>query len=317
MSLSQRKLATYQKYFCTKLSPLHEFDPGDGHTVVLFTQQSFDREGERSSFRLMCPCDLHWKWEYHQGKKRMIALGDAYNCLAKEAFRVSWRARLVLQHGADWKSMTLADALHDIFVRARRGEYMGEHNPGMLYVQDCETLLGTTPRRIELQPLATQDLPKDVLVPRQVTSLLLPSREILAACQELTKRKLVQLSGMILVPYQESFRFPAVMHHTFAQMIEEPLGWPNGDAGDIFLHDLMKKIALQTGWQKGEDVFGPENTPELEPKWRVVFKEKWLAALHPSLIDPQVLDKGRVLAYIPIDQWVRWLTSITAEITAA
>jgi len=195
------------------------------------------------------------------------------------------------------------------FLRAQRREYMGERNPGMLYVQDCETLLGTTPRRIEVEMLDAQGVLNDV-------PLLFPSQEILAACQELTKRKLVQLSGMILVPYHESFRFPSTMQHTFAAMIEEVLGWPNGNAGDVFLHDLMKKIALQTGWGKGEDVFGASNMPDLEAGWNMQFKKKWLAALHPSLVDAQVLDKARVLSSISTDQWVCWLKGCAAEIAA-
>lgn len=52
------------------------------------------------------------------------------------------------------------------------------------------------------------------------------------------------------------FRFPEEIQRLFAYIIEEPLGWPNGGAGDVFVSELEKVIHEHTRFKHGNDAFG-------------------------------------------------------------
>ncbi|HSE35095.1 MAG TPA: hypothetical protein VLB83_03155 [Candidatus Paceibacterota bacterium] len=312
MALPKRKLRTYQAYYKLLLTPLRTFNdgPARGHQVVLFgvrRKEDLLEQKDRSWQKLMCPCDLEWKWRMWNGKRQLIHTNsDKDRCSAKEHARETVRNELRAEHGARWRSMPLADAAQDIYLMHVNGVYLGEHNVGMLYVQDLERLLETEP---EVQEFSFR---KNASADVETIRCEFPSRTILDAVCELRSRKLLDLSGMVLVPYTESFRLPDELHGFFASIIEAPLDWSDGYAGDAALWLLCSKIAEKTGWQSGEDVFGKENIPNLRPVlWEELWKE-WIPRLDPILLNEESSSSARRDAFdaIPLERWIEWLTLI-------
>lgn len=241
--------------------------------------------------------------------------GGIQDCSQKDAAREVIREEIIKQYRPLWSTKSLADGALDIWNKHRAGEYLGEHDPGTLYVQDLERLLGTSPEIMNIHLAECKNSNGEVISPACIERVSFPSKTILSAVAELQKRKLLDLSGMILVPYKEYFRFPEQLHHLFAGWIEEPLGWPNGDAGDCFMHELYQKIFTQTGWNSGEEVFGVFNIPHLTPAWST-HTENWIAQLDPRLGSREFLEKAIVLDGISVEEWVSWLRHIQTEIAS-
>ncbi len=302
MPLSPEQLAGYEKQHQVTLELIREFDTDTKHPVGLFRQHLVDINGKpRSVVDLVCPCDC----------KSTRTLED-FRCVAKNDAREVVKEDLRQKHSEKWASMSLADAAYDIFQMHQAGEYMGEYN-SMLFVQTVEELLSTIPDTLPIHSLERKNEQGNVVSKAKTTNLYFPSETILSAINELKKRKLVDLNGLTLVPYREHFRFPDTLHHQFAYWIEEPLGWPNGDAGECFMCGLYGKIAKATGWGKGEDVFGEENIPTLSA-YRREHSVNTIALLDSRLIDLNVVNKGEVLQSLTIEQWVAWLSKIQEEI---
>ena len=320
MPLSEKKLKIYQKYYRIVLKPLREFDNGTGHPVVMMQESRADKGLEGDSWMsLMCPCDLKWKWEmFGTPKKRtMFMTGDSSHCAAQEDAREIVRSDIRRKYQDVWATMSLAESANDIWQKFCAGEYMGEHNVGLLYVQDVERLLGTTPDVLNVQIGAVKNAQGEVVSPTRVEHISCPSKAIRSAIFELKKRKLVDLNGMILIPYRESFCFPEELHHKFAYWIEIPLGWPNGEAGDCFMFTLYAKIMQATNWKSGEDVFGPENIPTMTAVWKEQCTTKWLPLLDHRLPGLPEDERHEVLTQIPIEKWIAWLSMIRKEILSA
>jgi hypothetical protein len=316
MPLPKSKLAQYQKYYRLDCRTIREFDNGMKHPVVLMSECRIGTPRKKNSWmRLMCKCDLTFKWSLcgKPKKRTMVHVGDGYHCPVKEDARKIVRAEVREKYQKPWEAMVLADRVLDIWQKHRAGEYMGERNIGTLYVQDVESLLGTTPEVIKVSLGESRNAQGEVVSPGSVERISFPSREILTAVGELKKRKLVDLNGMILVSYREYFRFPEELHRQFAYWIEAPLGWPNGDAGGCFLAELYGKIARVTGWQSGEEVFGAGNIPALTPYWWARSKENWLPVLDWRFGLPEE-EHQEVVRGISIEKWIAWLVMIRREI---
>ena len=324
MSLSKRRLETYQKYYGVKLESVREFDDTTGHTVILFHESHQDESrGKRSWTRIMCPCDLMWRWTTRQKTRMLVHTADGFCCGAKENVRKVIREEIRQQYGNLWALLLLADAVEDIFRRHWAGEYLGEHNPGMLYVQDVESLLGITPDTRTFHLGEARDNEGNVVGDQETFHIPFPSEVILAAVEELKRRKIVDLNGMIIIPHREHFRFPSSLHHQLALWIEEPLGWPNGDAGDCFVADLCERVEGATGWTCGEEVFGKENIPNLSSSAKEHFFKRWLSNLEK--LRPFTFPVGdeasrgmcreHWIRSLTIEQWVYWLRMIREEIT--
>ncbi|OGZ06451.1 MAG: hypothetical protein A2845_06045 [Candidatus Lloydbacteria bacterium RIFCSPHIGHO2_01_FULL_49_22] len=320
MPLSEKKLKIYQKYYQSQLRPIREFDNGNGHPVVMMSECHAGAPRKNNSWmHLMCPCDLKWKWEmFGTPKKRtMVMTGDGFHCAAQEDAREVVRNEIQRKYQEVWATMSLADRANDIWQKFCAGEYMGEHNVGSLYVQDIERLLGTTPDVLNVQVGAGRNAQGEIVSPPRVEHISCPSKAIRSAIFELKKRKLVDLNGMILVPYSESFRFPEELHRQFAYWIEVPLGWPNGEAGDCFMFTLYAKIVRVTNWKSGEDVFGPQNIPTMTAAWKESCITKWLPLLDHRLLGLPEDERHEVLTRIPLEEWIAWLLMIREEVLAA
>lgn len=148
---------------------------------------------------------------------------------------------------AQWVSMGPKEAVLDIFRRVRAGERLFEHHHGVIYIQEVAELLA------------------------------LPERVVWALCDELFVEEKLNLNGAILIPYVQRFRFPKELQNLMAYMIEEPLGWPNGEAGDCFLDKIEGAIDQHTRYKHGKDAFWSENYPYIAPHHLAVFGFNWLA----------------------------------------
>ncbi len=320
MPLSRRRLNILAKERKQSFTPIREFDNGTDHPVVLMQCAHADEQtrNDNAWMTLMCPCELMWKWEQFgtPARRTMIMTGGIRNCPAQEDSREVVRAEVRAKHESHWASMSLVDAAHDIWQKHCAGEYMGEHNVGALYVQDMERLLGTIPDVIDIHLGEGKNAKGEVVSPAHVEHMSFPSKKILSAINELRKRKLIDLSGMILIPYKQYFCFPDELHSQFAYWIEEPLGWPNGEAGDCFMFELYERISRASKWRSGEEVFGPANIPTLTPLWSKHLK-KWLSNLDSRLVETEPTDKSAVLMEIPIEKWATWLIGIYAEVYGA
>lgn len=316
MPLPKSKLAQYEQYYRLECRPIREFDNGTKHPVVLMSECRAGAPRKKNSrLQLMCKCDLAFKWRMvgNPKKRTMVHIGDGHHCPAKEDAREVVRAVVREKYRKLWLTMTLAERVLDIWQKHCAGEYMGEGNPGMLYMQDIESLLDTTPEVINVYLSEGRNLQGDVVSPGIVERISFPSNALMAAVAELKKRKLVALNGMILVPYREYFHFPEELHRQFAYWIEVSLGWPNGEAGDCFLAELYRKIVRVTNWRSGEEVFGADNIPAFTPHWWNRCMENWLPVLDRRLV---LLgeDQQQVLQGISVEKWIAWLVLIRKEI---
>lgn len=148
--------------------------------------------------------------------------------------------------GEHWRQIGPKAAVLDIFQKITHRENLGQANSGIIYVQEVAELLGI-----------------------QVS-------KILQLCDELFEEEKLDLNGMILSPHISRFRFPKEIETLFAYIIEEPLGWPNGEAGDIFVAELEQAIQKHTRFKHGKEAFWPENYPHISPRHLLFFGLNWM-----------------------------------------
>lgn len=151
------------------------------------------------------------------------------------------------QFGQEWLAFGHKEAILDIFKRASAKEQLFEHHHGIIYIQEIAELLGIS------------------------------EKDIWALCDELFAEEKLDLNGAILTPYLSRFRFPKEIQNLFAYMKEEPLGWPNGEAGDCFLEELEGVIHKNTRFKHGKDAFWKENYPHIAPHHLLHFGLNWMA----------------------------------------
>ncbi|MFA6604190.1 MAG: hypothetical protein WCT10_05160 [Patescibacteria group bacterium] len=201
---------------------------------------------------------------------------DASLCAHKALVRKFVRDEVQAKYRERWEGMPLKDAVMDVFIRFEKQEYLGQCHGGMLYVQDVAELLE-----------------------RQIS-------EVLQACRQLIKEERLGLSGMILVPFKPEFHFPKEIGQLMAYMIEEPLGWPNGEAGGRFLAELEDAINECTDYQSGKQAFGEHNYPHVSSHLLLAFGARWLEqALAQAEADPE--DKAHLLRSVNFDQLLAML----------
>jgi hypothetical protein len=241
-------------------------------------------------------------------RTRRIKQSDEFHCEYKrEAMRIV-KTELREKHGARWSAMPVADAVLDIWEMFKQGTCVGEHNVGMLYTQELDELLALHPRRLPFVLQSSDGTQKET------HSLDFPSETINTAMDELKRRKLIDLSGCVLVPFVEHFCFPDNLHHEFAFLVGDQYGWPNGDAGDCFLWGLYTKLAEKKGWTCAEDVFGHANVPRMTEATLKRCRDVWIPHLDARLADKNFPGKGKVLEEMPFCSWVDWLEFIQRDI---
>ncbi len=182
---------------------------------------------------------------------------DAHKCPAKQRARDEVAAESWQKYGAAWQAMAVDDAVLDVYARFKSREYLGQYHADLLYAQDVAQLL-------------KRDL-----------------RDVLGACSRLIAAEKLDLNGMILCDYVPCFRFPQEIEQIFRYMVEEPLGWPNGDAGDCFVGTIETAIHENTDYKHGKDAFWEHNFPNIQPHLLIMFGAHWLElALNRLEADP-------------------------------
>ncbi|MFA6338825.1 MAG: hypothetical protein WCW87_02085 [Candidatus Paceibacterota bacterium] len=191
---------------------------------------------------LLCECDFDF--EIANGSKKFK--NDPHECQHKKYVRdVLIPQESIREYGETWKAMGCKQAILDIFEKVKNGKLFGKYKGDVIYIQEVARLLGET------------------------------DANILKLCDELFAEEQLSLNGAILIPYVSRFRFPKEIQHLLAYLIEEPLGWPNGEAGDCFLEEIEGVITEYTNFKTGKKVFG-DHYPHLSPQILINFGGAWI-----------------------------------------
>ncbi len=201
----------------------------DGHEVAMML---IEGPNDIKNRHLLCECD------FPEDPNKPIVFGgpgDPHSCPAKKHIRAKAMVQACDRYRPIWNKMVTKDAVLDIFNRIRGGEYLGEHTPGIVYTQEVSMLL------------------------------CLGQESVRNACDALYAEEKLELNGAILCEFVPRFRFPLEMEQTIAYVVEEPLGWPNGDAGMFALAEIEGEIEERTGCKSGKAGFG-KHFPRIERK---------------------------------------------------
>lgn len=150
---------------------LREVRVVDGkHVALVGVCNNATREaGGHEDPHLMCACDLH---RVHEGNCVRSLVGSTHQCERKLAWGKAQRKDVGERYRAS--GVSLYDAILDLCDRVwNKGEYVGQTEGSWLYVQHI----------VEMFDVAPDD--------------------VFSAISELQLKKRADLSGMVLVPYQE------------------------------------------------------------------------------------------------------------------
>ncbi|MEA3249509.1 MAG: hypothetical protein U9Q03_04085 [Patescibacteria group bacterium] len=199
----------------------------EGHDVGLFILENPDVPDMDKSPSPMCECDFDVEEKIDEnGRKCRLQVRDSHKCPHLAAFRELCRQEAREKYGDAWREMGVKEAILDIHKRVKAGEYLGTIWGGTIYLQTVGELL-------------------DVKVPW-------------AEADELFEEERLQLHGAILADYVQYLRFPKELKGLMRYVIEVPLGWPNGEAGDGFVGSLCQLIEENTGTTHGRELFGDD-----------------------------------------------------------
>jgi hypothetical protein len=199
----------------------------DGHEVALM-RLSNKEAPDCTGSHLLCECDFDVEDYVVDGKVvGKTRKNDPHKCEAKKLVRETVMRKARRQGYILWQGLGLKEAVLDIHRRAKAGEYFGQHEGAYIYTQEVASLLGRG------------------------------DEEVLAACGELYAEERLDLNGRILTDFVPGFRFPREMVDILRYIVEEPLGWPNGDAGDCYVGGLEREVQAKHGFTSGKQAFGP------------------------------------------------------------
>lgn len=209
---------------------------------------------------------------------------DSGGCPAKHTVRESVMAERRAMHGAAWKAMPLEDAILEIHARVESEQWLGQHYADMIYVQEVAVLLGA-----------------DFGLVR-------------AACDDLFAKRKLQLNGMILRPFERRFRLPKPLTSFVIRFVGDPLGYPNGDAGECALGEIEKRMQKKLCCDDGADAFG-RHWPKMDPAICAEVFEGLVGICKSALGNPRV--RARILksrTQVVPDAWLAPLLAAHPEI---
>lgn len=214
----------------------------DDHEVALATGHWTEDDGSTRELDtlLLCECD------FTEEKRVVGGDNDPRNCTARKEVRESVLKEAQAAHGDAWKKMGLKEAVMDVLQRHIAKEYLGSTCAEMLYAQDVAEILQADQRRV------------------------------MQLCRELEDEECLDLWGWTLHAHEPYLRLPREIKMLFNYMIEEPIGWPNGDAGDCFTSSLMGLLEEHCGYKHGSDLVGKDNFPHVAPHHLLVTGAMWL-----------------------------------------
>lgn len=188
-----------------------------------------------------------------------------YKCAERKALEI-WKAQF--RDVNRWDLMVSKEAVMDIFTRVNSGEWLGQHHANTIYAQEVAELLGMPNH----DSLGTDN----------------PIWKIL---DDLYAEERIELGGAMLCPYQKRFRFPKEIQDLLAYIIEEPLGWPNGEAGTGAVTAIEGAIEAQAHYTHGADLVGAHNFPHIASYHLLQFGLAWMrSAINYSLQNPDAPD---------------------------
>lgn len=208
----------------------------NGHEVALGRLKYLKRKNDPwSQGYLFCACDFDFKIETDtKGNRYKIQKKDPHKCRAKAKARQMVMAESRTKHGKAWKKMGLKEALLDIHRRVKKKEWMGQRDPGLIYAQEAAKVLNA-------------DL-----------------KEVWQACGELYAEERLALNGAIFEDFEKRFRLPQEMAGVIFHVVGDPLGYPNGDAGDGAIYGCEMRIQKLLDVTSGRKAFGDANWPNID-----------------------------------------------------
>lgn len=256
MPLDLRKEAAGSGCTLTMLSAwTHE-----GHDVALVRYEKKDADPPYADVHLVCECDFTRVDVVKDGK----VIGethpkDPHLCRAKKAVRARVMDEAKERYAPRPKD-GLKEAVLDIHAKVRAGEYFGQAYAGMIYAQEVAEILCTD------------------------------TATVLDAIDALFAEEKLDMNGRILVEHVKRFRFPKEIQALFIAMVEEPLGWPNGEAGDCFLATIEGAIHEHTPYKSGAGAFWEHNYPHVDAELLARFARYFLRIAHARASrDPKAL----------------------------
>ena len=161
--------------------------------------------------------------------------------IARESFQKNLKLR---------RSKVMAkEAVLEIVQRVNRGDYLGEHNPGVVYVGDVVKIL---------------DLTNEI---------------VWCVCDELLKEEKLEVQGGALKEYEPRFRFPEEVRHLLSYLAEDHFVEGKDKNGETLLTEMEKAIQESLGHTHCADLFGSGNTPHIKPQTILLFIEGWIDSL--------------------------------------
>jgi hypothetical protein len=216
----------------------------DGHAVVLIRlKDTVESRGLKPADHLICGCDRT------DGDEETDAVGSgrAEACPAKKAVRDVLMAETRQSLAPLLALDGLKAAILEIHRRTEAGEHLGQSMASVMYVQEAAKILGV------------------------------PDGTVWAACDELYGEEKLDLNGAIFAAFDPCFRLPKEMAAVMAYFVEEPLGWPNGDAGMSYVAEFQSKVQAATGFTSGRAAFG-KHWPHVDKRIVADFALDWLGS---------------------------------------
>lgn len=173
---------------------------------------------------------------------------------ARARAQEEWMAGFRASMGPQWDRLSDGEKIVELALRVGAGEWLGQANEGVIYAQEAARFLGLP------NPDAMDG-----------------SNPVWVIISDLVAREELDMNGSILSQYVAGFRFPDELRHLLAYIVEEPLGWPNGDAGNIAVSALERAIGDNTGYKHGRDLVWSHNYPHLSSQIMLQFGFSWLS----------------------------------------
>lgn len=225
----------------------------NGHDVAIGRLRSRTLKDARwSEPYLFCECDF-------RPKDEPVVIGgknDPFRCPAKAKARDLLMREARERHGRRWKKLGLKKSVLDVHRLVKNGAWLGQRNNGLIYVQEVARVLDA------------------------------PEPEVWKACGELFAEDRLDLNGAILADHKRRFRLPSPMAGIIYRVVGDPLGYPNGDAGDGAVYDFEARLQKKLGYRHGRTAFGRKNYPAVPPE---IVAEHALDLI-ASLIEKAVAD---------------------------
>jgi hypothetical protein len=156
-----------------------------------------------------------------------------------------WLTEIRQESKAQWDALDLPGQLLNIVTRIWNGEWMGQSAELGLTVGDVVRVRGLSPD--EERP------------------------QVVVALQRLEHEHQLRVVSGVIYPYADRFHFPAEIRTMLIAMIEDPMGWPNGDAGAGAVERLETAIHDDAGYTHGGSLVWPSNYPHIAPTYLLRF----------------------------------------------